>query len=220
MRKAVIVALSVTGLFTTSLFSSVAYSETISLEYNGFYDKLKRAHKSNHPLVDLVFSVPEKPGCKIVSGDIRTEKQQFPLTYNAEQRLFIPYDPQLKSDRALINLTVDGDGKQCGIAVQVRAKSVKQSYSASELTDLMADMDKLLDSLLGFPMKYFSDPVAGIKLQFESELNSVLIDGKSVELEQSMQGEHYSATLTRELIENAKQVEFSQMPTVISPHLN
>ncbi|MGX9463558.1 DUF2987 domain-containing protein [Shewanella sp. A14] len=200
---------------STIVMVNNSVAETVSLEYNGFYDRLKQVNKHNYPLVELAFSVPMSADCIITSGSITTEKEQFPLTYTTQQRLFIPYDPQLKSDRGLVNINVIGDASKCGIAMQVRAKETKQDYTQAELFALTDDMDKLLDGLQGFPMKYFRKPIDGLTFEFtdmqkDSKNITVVIDNVDVVI-----SEKYALTI--EQIDKLQQISFSQSPKVVSP---
>jgi hypothetical protein len=201
-------------IFISSIFLiNSSSAETVSLEYKGFYDRLKQVNKQNYPLVELAFSVPITPDCTIVSGSITTENDQYPLTYSKQQRLFIPYDPQLKSDRGLVNIKVAGEAKQCAIAMQVRAKETKQGFTQTELLALTEDMNKLLDGLQGFPMKYFRKPINGLSFEFTDMQNqTVKVVTDDVE---TIAKEKY--TLTVEQINQLKQISFTQKPSIISP---
>ncbi|MBR9727282.1 DUF2987 domain-containing protein [Shewanella intestini] len=216
MRQPLVVTCCISAMLLGSSFYTPSVSaDSIKLHYAGFYDKLKRAQKSHHPLVDLVFSVPKKAGCLLQSGFIATEKDRFPLTYNAQQRIFVPYDSQLKSDRAQLNLTFDGDATQCAIAMQVRVKSVKSRYSRVELFDIMQNMDTLLGSLRGFPMKHFAEPVAGVNVHF-SDVNSTLrIDG--VDLVPTDNPQHF--IITKDQLDNKQQLQLSNTDFVMSPYI-
>ncbi|GIU47996.1 hypothetical protein TUM4438_28420 [Shewanella sairae] len=168
-------------LFSCILLGLAGASQAapISLEYQGFYQRLKQVNKGNYQLVELAFSVSKANGCKVNSGTITTEKDSFPLTITKDQRLFLPYDGQLKSDRALINLDVEGNAETCAIAMQVRAKNTKQSYSQAELVQIADEMNALLSQMQGFPMRLFASDIAGLNLEFGTEA-TVTIDGKVI----------------------------------------
>ncbi|GGQ23788.1 DUF2987 domain-containing protein [Shewanella litoralis] len=200
------------GLFilTAAFVASSSVAETVSLEYVGFYDRLKQVNKQNYQLVELAFSVPVTTDCTITSGSITTENETYPLTYTAQQRLFIPYDAQLKSDRGLVNIEVAGDASQCAIAMQVRARSTQQQYTQAELLALNADMNRLLDGLQGFPMKYFRKPIDGITFEFLTDNIFITVD----DVQQSSSGKF---TLTLDQINQLHQISFSEKPNVVSP---
>ncbi|MCL1095969.1 DUF2987 domain-containing protein [Shewanella kaireitica] len=191
------------------LSCSAVHAEPISLEYQGFYQRLKQVNKGNYQLVEVAFSVSKANDCKVIDGTITTEKESYPLTITQDQRIFLPYDVKLKSDRALINLNVDGDAKSCAIAMQVRAKTTKIAYDRSELLQIQTEMDALLSQMQGFPMRYFSSDIAGLNLEFGTDVVMTL-DGKQIPVNGTYR-------LERNVIEQLKSIEFTQAPKVISP---
>ncbi|QQX82371.1 DUF2987 domain-containing protein [Shewanella sp. KX20019] len=197
-------------LLSLIIFScATANAEPISLEYAGFYQRLKQVNKGNYQLVEVAFSVSKANGCKLKDGTITTEKESYPLTFTADQRIFLPYDAQLKSDRALINLNVEGDAKSCAIAMQVRSKNTKLAYKRSELLQIETEMDQLLSMMQGFPMRYFSSDIAGLNLEFETEA-VITLNGKKIPVSGTYR-------LSREVIRTLDSIEFSRSPKVISP---
>ena len=173
MKKQLLFSCILLGLATTS------QAAPISLEYQSFYQRLKQVNKGNYQLVELAFSVSKANGCRVKSGTISTEKDSFPLTITKDQRLFLPYDGQLKSDRALINLDVEGNAESCAIAMQVRAKNTKQNYSQAELVQIADEMNALLSQMQGFPMRLFTSDIAGLNLEFAGDA-TVTIDDKVI----------------------------------------
>lgn len=206
MRK--IMLLSSAVLLTMS-FSS--FSTPVSLEYKGFYDRLKVVNKGNYQLVDIAFSVPMSADCQILSGSISTENTRYPLTYTEDQRLLLPFNDELKSNRGLVNLNVAGDASLCNIAMQVRAKQALASYSGEVLQQTATEMNALLDSIQGFPMRYFREPIAGLNFQFSPDTKvTVDIDGNKRTI-----GEQWQ--LSQHELDNIRQLSFSQAPRYISP---
>ncbi|GGP75406.1 DUF2987 domain-containing protein [Shewanella ulleungensis] len=200
-------------ILSTTVVASSSVAETVSLEYVGFYDRLKQVNKQNYQLVELAFSVPVTTDCTITSGSITTENETYPLTYTDQQRLFIPYDAQLKSDRGLVNIEVAGNASKCAIAMQVRARSTQQQYTQAELLALNTDMNRLLDGLQGFPMKYFRKPIDGITFEFLTADTTITID----DAQQLLNGKF---TLTLDQMNHLKQISFSEKPNVVSPYVN
>ncbi|PKG73710.1 DUF2987 domain-containing protein [Shewanella sp. Choline-02u-19] len=197
-------------LFSLVMFScATVNAEPISLEYQSFYQRLKQVNKGNYQLVEVAFSVSKANGCKLIDGTISTEKESFPLTFTKDQRIFLPYDAQLKSDRALINLNVDGDAKSCAIAMQVRSKNTKQAYDGAELLQIQTEMNTLLSMMQGFPMRYFASEIAGLNLEFDADV-VITLDGKKIPVSGTYR-------LDKEVIESLNSIEFSQAPKVISP---
>lgn len=186
-------------------------AETVSLEYKGFYDRLKQVAKGNFQLVEIAFSVPIQQNCVIQSGTISSEKNSTPLTYTKQQRLFIPLDDDLKDQRALVNLVFEGAAKECGITMQVRAKQALAEYDKARLQQITTEMDRLLGTMQGFPMRYFKAPIAGLNFEFTPEQDVyAVLDGR----EQTIKG---NFRLTTSELENLSMLKFSQPPNVVSP---
>lgn len=197
-----------TSLLTGTYSSSIS-ADPISLEYSGFYDRLKRVYKADFPQVMLSFAVPQTPDCKINSGSITSINGTFPLVYTPSQQLFIPYDASLKSDRGMINLVVAGDASQCAITMQVRAKMPKVEYKQSQLLSMINQMDGMLDTLNGFPLKYFRNKLDGITFEFEQE-GDYWVDGR-------LKAHKLILHLSIEDIKSLNEISFATKAKVISP---
>jgi len=190
---------------------ATAGAETISLEYKGFYERLTRVNQGNYQLVELAFSVPMTPNCQLQRGSISSEKFSTPLSYTESQRLFIPFDANLKEQRALVNLAFAGSAQGCGIAMQVRAKQTLAQYDGERLRQIAAEMDQLLGAMQGFPMRYFSEPIAGLHFEFPADaVVDITRNGRT----QVSQGPLRIAAADVATLET---LSFSQRPTVLSP---
>ncbi|MGS0680622.1 DUF2987 domain-containing protein [Shewanella sp. 125m-7] len=204
MKKQLLFSCILLGLTTT------AHAAPISLEYQSFYQRLKQVNKGNYQLVELAFSVSKANGCKVKSGTITTEKDSFPVTITKDQRLFLPYDAQLKSDRALINLDVeDGDAQSCAIAMQVRAKNTKKAYDQAELKQIAEEMNALLSRMQGFPMRLLASDIAGLNFEFGDDA-TLTIDNKVIPVTGTYR-------LQMSELDKLTTLESSVAPKVISP---
>ncbi|MPY23891.1 DUF2987 domain-containing protein [Shewanella psychropiezotolerans] len=204
------------GLLFSCLLVAVTSVQAapISIPYQGFYQRLKQVNKGNYPLIEIAFSVPDKSRCLIKSGTLTTEKESFPLTITEDQRIFLPYDARLKSDRALVNLDIEGSADNCSISMQVRAKNTKQSYSQKEVQEIQAEMNTMLSDMQGFPMRYFSQDIAGVNFEFEPDSKTlVYIDGKEQIVTDKLR-------LSSEQIDKLSDIKFDAKPLVISPWTN
>ena len=70
------------------LSCSAVHAEPISLEYQGFYQRLKQVNKGNYQLVEVAFSVSKANDCKVIDGTITTEKESYPLTIRKIKEYF------------------------------------------------------------------------------------------------------------------------------------
>lgn len=193
------------------LLANTAAAETISLEYKGFFDRLKQVNKGHYQLVEIAFSVPKQSNCVMTDGSITSEKISTPLTYTQDQRLFIPFDADLKDQRALVNLVFPGSADGCAIAMQVRAKQTQLEYDKARLEQVLTEMDTLLADMQGFPMRYFREPIAGLNFEFAPEQDIQL------ELNGREQVVRDSFKVSAEQLANIENLRFSQAPKVLSP---
>ncbi|GIU10335.1 DUF2987 domain-containing protein [Shewanella morhuae] len=193
------------------LLAASTHAETISLEYKAFYDRLKQVNKGNYQLVEVAFSVPKQQNCLIENGTISNEKTSTPLTYTDAQRLFIPLDDDLKNERTLVNLNFAGSAAGCAIAMQVRAKQTLTQYDRHRLQQINTEMDALLGTMQGFPMRYFRDPIAGLNFEFSPDQPVVVyIDNREQEITGSFK-------LAASELDNITSLRFSVSPSVLSP---
>lgn len=198
----------------TLCVSSFSIADTVSIPYAGFYERLKQVNKSNYQLVEIAFSVPKSDNCEILSGNITTEKNEYPLTFNKQQRLYLPFDAQLKSDRGLINLTMKGDSNLCGVAMQVRSKEQQQAYNQKAIIAVKDDMDALLDGQQGFPMKYFRKPISGVTFSFNESDYPVIV---TIDKQQQTINNHLQ--ISNDQLAQLSEISFSIKPDIISPYV-
>ncbi|MGI2261576.1 DUF2987 domain-containing protein [Shewanella sp. GXUN23E] len=185
----------------------------VSLRYEDFYSRMKLMYKDNYQLTELTFSVPRQQGCTLQSASITTERSSVPLSFTRTQRLYLPYDEELKQQRALVNLQVEGDAANCGLAVQIRARSPRAEYDQATLEQLYREMDGMQGAMKGFPMRYFHDAIKGLKFTLPADTRVVLTQEKGYD-EFRISGEW---SLSAEQISRLTRLTFSVAPEVISP---
>lgn len=190
--------------------TSLANAQTQSLEYNGFYQRLKQYHKNDYQLVELTFSVPRQDNCRLISANISNNNQIYPLPYDESQRLYLPYDEELKANRALINLDFKNDAINCAIAIQIRTKQGEYQYSSKELKSIYDEINTLSKNMQGFPLKYFADDVDGLMFNFPND-SKLYIDGKYIR-----ETVNKKIQLTKKELINLANISFSEKPTFVS----
>lgn len=198
-------------LFACFIFSSAALAGQTSLEYKGFYQRLKQFHKGDYQLVELTFSVPKAKGCILQGANIKGETGQYPLVYNQEQRLFFPFDEQIKSERTLVNLIFDGDGQDCSIAMQLRSKRTKMQYNQQELLQTFNELNQASKKLQGFPLKYFTQDILGLQFSFEND-TSLMVNDKKIK-----QSVDRKISLSKQDLEKFSTISLTDYPKFISP---
>ena len=205
--------LSTLTLLGTLSLSAAAVAGEVSLRYEDFFSRMKVMHKDNYQLTELTFSVPNRAGCRLQEASISTEQNVRPLSFTKAQRLYIPYDEELKQRRALVNLKVDGESDNCGLAVQIRAKTTQTEYKQAMLAQLYREMDEMQAAMKGFPMKYFHSPIQGLRFTLPENTRIILEKDKGYD-EFTVSG---NWSLSEKQIGSAKSLSFSIAPEVISP---
>ena len=191
------------------VFSSSVSAAGVSLEYKSLYNRMKEIHKDEYSLIKIGFYIPQTPDCLIKSGFIKTERNRYPLSYTEHQELLLPYDEKLKSDRALIHLELAGDSSKCGIQMQVNSTTKQESYKKPILKTIYNEMNDLMSSMQGFPLKYFSTDIQGITFYFPTKT--------SIEIDGSTQPPQTVLKLSKSKLQELNKISFSQKPLKISP---
>ncbi|MCF1427641.1 MAG: DUF2987 domain-containing protein [Shewanella sp.] len=203
---------SAAALLSLTVSTAVNAAE-VSLRYEDFYSRMKLMYKNNYQLTELTFSVPRQQDCILESASISTERNSVPLLFTQAQRLYLPYDEELKQQRALVNLQLAGDAAHCGLAVQIRVRSPKADYDHATLEQLYREMDDMQRAMKGFPMKYFHLAIKGLIFTLPKDTKVVLTRDKGYE-DFRVSGE-WSVSAAQ--IAQLRNLTLSAVPEVISP---
>lgn len=191
------------------VFCCSANATSVSLDYSNFYNRLKEVHKNDYSLVTMGFYVPKTKDCIIKSGSITTESKTYPLSYSKHQELLLPYDENLKKDRALINLALAGDSSKCAIQIQVNSTSKLKKYNKKSLKSIYTEMNGLMSVMQGFPLKYFSQDLEGLTFHFDNK-SQVKVDDRLTTTTGSFK-------ISKKEINKLDSLSFSLVPIKISP---
>ncbi|GLS84569.1 DUF2987 domain-containing protein [Paraferrimonas haliotis] len=161
------------------LVPSITFADTIALEYGGFYDRLNSLKKAEVNLIDVKFFVrpAAQDSCEISSLTLINKKHRQSLMVGHDGSLMVPFDRRLKSDRALLEVDVDGTETSCNLAISIQSKpALSSDVSGDWLMSVYQQLDKVYDRFAGFPMRYFRDPLTGVTLHNESD-EAIVITG-------------------------------------------
>ncbi|MBE8167952.1 MAG: DUF2987 domain-containing protein, partial [Shewanella sp.] len=112
---------------------------------------------------------------------------------------------------ALINLSLSGDAKSCAIQMKLIEKLPSKTYTSTHMKQLETEMNELLFSLQGFPVKYFSDPISGLNFNFSGSASKATWNGKEIPISKGQ------LQFTSEQIEKTNNLQFSQAPESVTP---
>ncbi|MBY5991618.1 DUF2987 domain-containing protein [Ferrimonas balearica] len=202
--------ISTLAVALTALLSVPA--QALNLEYGGFYDRLKVVNKPEYPLVSMAFYLnhrERREPCVIQGGQIHNKGQILPLTVGPRQELLVPFDPELKDNKAVVSLEV-AEETQCDFAMQLRySDSAQTEFTAADWQAMIGQFDAVLKRFAGFPFRWLQPDVSGVVIK--------LADGTVVRPQgQPLSGDG-TLTLTGQALED--RLQFSQPPLWISPYI-
>lgn len=167
-------------LATLTSFSLSAQTTELDLDYSNFYKYMKKVKKAELEYADLGFYLARSDGqglCNIESGYIELdERHKGEVSVLPHGQFVLPYDNDLSLDKALVKLTLT-EPQLCDMSVQIQANLDGGDISLTTLRAVEADLYQLLQKMAGWPGKYFTPKLQGIKLHHADP--SQLINGQS-----------------------------------------
>lgn len=147
-------------------------AETLSLNYEGFYDRMKVVSEEDYSLIDMQFNlVTERDGkpCPVKEGLLLTETtEQNILIEEKSKQIFLPFDKQLDSDKAILTFNIPGPTR-CTLSMQVVASTeLQQEQSLSELKSVRDQFEALYDDLAGVFVAWLLPEIKGVILEFST----------------------------------------------------
>ncbi|WP_440055796.1 DUF2987 domain-containing protein [Pseudoalteromonas sp. T1lg65] len=145
---------------TFLLFSFHCHSKTLTLEYGGFYDRLKAQSKGNYQYASVGFylidSEDTNKKCVVKSGKIVTEKLTLPLSYTRDSKLLLPFDKSLDADKAQMVIDTVDEAQECQLKMQIEAQYIEELIlSKAELYLIHSEFQQLMADLSGVFIKVF-----------------------------------------------------------------
>ena len=158
---------------------------------------MKKVKKAELDYADLGFYLARSDGeglCGIESGFIELDEQhQGEVTVLPHGQFVLPYDNELSLDKAIVKLTLR-EPQLCDMSVQTQANLDGGEISLTTLRAVEADLYQLLQKMAGWPGKYFTPELQGIKLHHADPTQQ--INGQSqVKLSTAELAEQGSMTL-------------------------
>lgn len=193
-------------------------AETLSLNYEGFYDRMKVVKDDDYSLVDMQFTlVEERTGvpCPVVEGVLLTEStEQNILIKDDTKQIFLPFDKTLDSDKAILTFNIPG-ATRCTLSMQVvSSMTLLSHFEVSKLNDVRYQFEALYDDLAGFFVSWLLPDIKGVIFDFAkaTTVSDSLLNNPAI-----------SCELTRCFVDLSvgsqlpDTIEFSSSPTVLRP---
>ncbi|WP_158677928.1 MULTISPECIES: DUF2987 domain-containing protein [unclassified Pseudoalteromonas] len=154
------------------ILSFSAAAEPVVMSYDGFYDRMEVVNEGEYQYAQVGFylkTYADAKPCEIAAGEILTEKQSYPLTYDDQGQLFLPFDKELDTHKAMVVVTPANAGG-CQLSIQIEAKMPQQGITAGQLYQVNNELEELLADLSGFfvgtLMSFLLPDQQGIQLHF------------------------------------------------------
>lgn len=124
------------------------------MSYDGFYDRLKVVDKNDFQYARVNFYITDiatKAPCKIKSGRILTENNEYPLNFTEQAQLLLPFDKQLDTDKAVVVVEPENPVHDCQLKLQIEATELDElTLSKHALFTINSELEELLTDLSGF----------------------------------------------------------------------
>ncbi|MBS3796914.1 DUF2987 domain-containing protein [Pseudoalteromonas sp. BDTF-M6] len=158
------------------ILSFGAAAEPVVMSYDGFYDRMEVVNEGEYQYAQVGFylkTYADAKPCDITEGEILTEKQSYSLTYNDKGQLFLPFDKELDTHKAMVVVT-PADAGGCQLSMQIEAKMPQQGITAGQLYQVNEEFEELLADLSGFfvgtLMSFLLPEQQGIQLHFNGSV--------------------------------------------------
>ena len=143
-------------LFIATLMCSMAVNaqptdEPVVMSYDGFFDRMEVVNEGNfqHAKVGFYLKTYENAeNCVLKEGKIVTERERFPLTYDDNGQLFLPFDKQLDTHKAMVIATPQSG--QCQLSMQIEAPGPFTRLTYAQAYTIEQEFDDLIGDLSGF----------------------------------------------------------------------
>lgn len=140
-----------------------AQAEKISLNYDGFFDRMDDLNAPEYQNVKLAFYLKNKEGqaCKIESAELATKLVKKDVYFLDSGELLLPFDEKLDQEKASLNVTV-ADNQNCSLTIQLESSQLHtNSLKVKDAKHLVSTFDTALKDLAGM-MSFLTPDVNGI----------------------------------------------------------
>ncbi|MCG7544419.1 DUF2987 domain-containing protein [Pseudoalteromonas sp. MM17-2] len=173
-------------LFIATLMCSMAVNaqptdEPVVMSYDGFFDRMEVVNEGNfqHAKVGFYLKTYENAeNCVLKEGKIVTERERFPLTYDDNGQLFLPFDKQLDTHKAMVIATPQSG--QCQLSMQIEALGPFTRLTYAQAYTIEQEFDDLIGDLSGFfvgtLMPFLLPEHKGVQLHFADTLPAKVPD--------------------------------------------
>lgn len=203
-------------LLTLSVLPFGAMAQnTLELNYDGFFDRMKDLEEPEYQGVKLAFYLMDREGspCPVSNAKLTTKVKEQEVYVLDDGELLLPYEPLLDQDKALLVIEKK-DARECGLNMRLESSALfNNKVSKQQALDLTNKFAAAFDDLGGM-MSFMLPKVEGITFKFDESVATTIAPTSLAKCESN------SCTILKgDLVKFEGNFEFSERPVKVVPYI-
>jgi len=203
------------------LMLSAPASADLLLNYNGFYNRMKKLQQPEYSDITLAFALTgERSGqpCKYYSLGLKSDLHDIALDIAGNGEISLPYDEALKDSNAVLEVLQADNAEPCQVQFRVRSRMrLANELTLSQLQHYRSQFELLLDDMAGLS-KYWLPDVSGVIIEFADDVVIPQLDD-AIAAATRCQARRCFIDLSGGLPSDSRW-QFSQRPSYLLPLIN
>jgi hypothetical protein len=151
------------------LLLSAPVSADLLLNYNSFYQRMKKLQQPQYSDITLAFALTgERSGqaCKYYGLGLKSDQHDIALDIAGNGEISLPYDEALKDSNAILQVLLADNAEPCQVQFRLRSRMrLATELTLQDAQHYRSQFDLLLDDMAGVS-KYWLPDVAGVIAEF------------------------------------------------------
>ncbi|HSG52481.1 MAG TPA: DUF2987 domain-containing protein [Rheinheimera sp.] len=153
------------------LIVSIPANADLVLNYNGFYNRIKKLQQPQYSDLTLAFAlvqVNSEQACQFYSLKLVSQEHDIDLNLTDDE-ISLPYDETLKNANTMLQVLQADNAAPCQLEMRLRSRMrLPATLNFKQLSHYRNQFDVLLDDMAGVS-KYWLPEVTGVIAEFNSE---------------------------------------------------
>lgn len=209
------------NLMLLLLVLSAPASADLLLNYNGFYNRMKKLQQPEYSDITLAFALTGTrtgQACKYYSLGLKSDRHDIALELAGNGEINLPYDEALKDSNAILEVLQADNAEPCQVQFRLRSRMrLANDLSLAQLQHYRSQFDALLDDMAGLS-KYWLPDVTGVIVEFADDVTMPQLDAATLAVTQC-QAKRCLVHLNSKLPEDSRWL-FNQRPSYLLPLIN
>ncbi|MGP9800881.1 DUF2987 domain-containing protein [Rheinheimera sp. NSM] len=151
------------------LLLPAAVSADLLLNYNSFYQRMKKLQQPEYSDITLAFAlIGERSGqpCKYYGLGLKSDRHEIKLDIAGNGEISLPYDEALKDSNAILQVLLADNAEPCQVQFRLRSRMrLAPELTLQEIQHYRSQFDVLLDDMAGISKRWLPD-VSGVIVEF------------------------------------------------------